>query len=140
MGTLHPQVVENYGFRINRKQPVLAADIDLEALYPHMEEASVFEQVSAYPSVREDLALIVDQSVSAAEVTGALRQAGGFLLTDVELFDVYEGEQIPAGKKSLAYHLIFQSPSKTLSDKNVAKQRARIIRQLEQRLGARLRD
>jgi phenylalanyl-tRNA synthetase beta chain len=140
MGVLHPQVVENYGFRTNRKQPVLAADIDLEALYPYMDKASVFEPVSSYPAVREDLALIVDRSIPAAEVADSLRQAGGFLLKDVQLFDVYEGKQIPAGKKSLAYHLTFQSPSKTLSDKDVAKQRARIIRQLEQRLSARLRD
>ena len=140
MGVLHPQVVENYGFRTNRKQPVLAADIDLEALYPYMDKASVFEPVSSYPAVREDLALIVDRSIPTAEVADSLRQAGGFLLKDVQLFDVYEGKHIPAGKKSLAYHLTFQSPSKTLSDKDVAKQRARIIRQLEQRLSARLRD
>ncbi len=140
MGALHPQVVEAYDFRTLRKQPVLAADIDLELLYPHFEQRSVFEPVSSYPAVREDLAIIVDRRVSAAEVAESLTKAGGFLLKDVELFDVYEGQQIPSGKKSLAYHLTFQSPSKTLTDKDVAKQRARIIKQLEQRLGARLRD
>jgi phenylalanyl-tRNA synthetase beta chain len=140
MGVLHPQVVESYGFRVNRKQPVLAADLDLEALYPHLKDARVFEPVSAYPAVREDLAIIVDRHITASEVADTLRQVGGFLLKDVELFDVYEGQQIPSGKKSLAYHLTFQSPSKTLTDKDVFKQRARIIKQLEQRLGARLRD
>jgi phenylalanyl-tRNA synthetase beta chain len=140
MGDLHPQVVENYGFRINRQQSVLAADIDLEALYPRLKEVRVFEPVSAYPAVREDLAIIVDRQIAASEVAQTLRQVGGFLLQDVELFDVYEGQQIPPGKKSLAYHLTFQSPSKTLTDKDVSKQRARIIKQLEQRLGARLRE
>jgi phenylalanyl-tRNA synthetase beta chain len=140
MGVLHPQVAENYGFRINRRQPVLAADLDLEALYPRLAKGQVFEPVSAYPAVREDLAIIVDRQIAAAEVAQTLRQVGGFLLKDIELFDVYEGQQIPAGKKSLAYHLTFQSPSKTLTDKDVSKQRARIIKQLEQRLGARLRE
>ena len=73
-------------------------------------------------------------------MANTLRQVGGFLLKDVELFDVYVGQQIPSGKKSLAYHLTFQSPSKTLTDKDVSKQRARIIKQLQQRLGARLRE
>lgn len=140
MGVLHPQVVERYGFRLNRQQPVLAADIDLEALYPRLDRARVFEPVSAYPAVREDLAIIVDRHIAASEVADTLRQVGGFLLKDVELFDVYEGQQIPGDKKSLAYHLTFQSPSKTLTDKDVSKQRARIIKQLEQRLGAHLRD
>jgi phenylalanyl-tRNA synthetase beta chain len=140
MGALHPGVVENYGFRVNRQQTVLAADIDLEALYPRLKHARVYEPVSAYPAVREDLALIVDRQIAAAEVAQTLRQVGGFLLKDVELFDVYQGQQIPAGKKSLAYHLTFQSPNKTLSDKDVSKQRMRLIKQLEQRLGARLRE
>jgi phenylalanyl-tRNA synthetase beta chain len=56
------------------------------------------------------------------------------------LFDIYEGKQIPVGKKSLAYHLTFQSPSKTLTDKDVRKQRQRILKQLEHQLGARLRE
>jgi phenylalanyl-tRNA synthetase beta chain len=62
------------------------------------------------------------------------------LLQDVELFDVYTGTQIPQDKKSLAYHLVFQSPNKTLSDKEVRKNRQRIIQQLQKQLGALLRD
>jgi phenylalanyl-tRNA synthetase beta chain len=139
MGTLHPQVANAYGFRVQRQQPVLAADIDLELVLAQLRAARVFEPVSSYPAVREDLALIVDRHVPADEVAALLLQAGGFLLKEVELFDRYEGPQIPAGKKSLAYHLTFQSPSKTLTDKEVSKQRQRIVAQLEQRLGAQLR-
>jgi phenylalanyl-tRNA synthetase beta chain len=90
--------------------------------------------------VHEDLALIVDRQVPAAEVETVLREAGGFLLQRVELFDLYEGRQIPANKKSLAYHLTFQSPSKTLTDREIRRQRERILQRLEQRLGARLRE
>ena len=82
----------------------------------------------------------MDRHIPATDVNEALRQAGGFLLKQVELFDVYEGSQLPAGKKSLAYHLTFQAPTKTLTDKDVYKQRQRILKQLERSLGARLRE
>ncbi len=140
IGTLHPQVVSNYDFRAARLQPVLAANIDLETLITHLGQEHTFEPISPYPAVREDLAIIIDRHIPAVEVANTIQQAGGFLLTDVELFDLYDGQQIPGGKKSLAYHLTFQSPSKTLTDKDVSKLRNRIIRQLEQRLGARLRE
>ena len=126
--------------RITRDQPLLAADLDLDAILSHIDYGQPFEPVSSYPAVREDLALVMDRHIPAADVNEALRQAGGFLLKQVELFDVYEGSQLPAGKKSLAYHLTFQSPNKTLTDKDVLKQRKRILKQLEHRLGARLRE
>ena len=69
-----------------------------------------------------------------------LERAGGALLQDVTLFDVYEGKPIPAGQKSLAYHLTFQSPGKTLTDRVVRKNRERIVQQLRRQIGARLRD
>lgn len=139
LGELHPLVAESYDIRLEKGQPVVAADLDLESILAAAEKTRTFEALSAYPAVREDLALVVDRHLSAAEVETAVRNAGGFLLKDVELFDLYEGEQVPAGKKSLAYHLTFQSPSKTLTDKDVSKQRARILKQLERKLGATLR-
>jgi phenylalanyl-tRNA synthetase beta chain len=139
MGALHPRVVEQYHVRANREQPVLSADIDLETLLANVPATRVFAALSPYPAVREDLALVVDSHLAEAEVAAALRQAGGFLLKDVVLFDVYEGKQIPAGKRSLAYHLTFQAPDRTLTDKDVSKQRSRILQQLERNLGAQLR-
>ena len=82
----------------------------------------------------------MDKGIAAAKVAEAIRQAGGFLLKELKLFDVYEGDQIPSGKKSLAYHLSFQSPSKTLTDSQVHRQRERILNYLQQQLGARLRE
>ncbi|MDX1417251.1 MAG: phenylalanine--tRNA ligase subunit beta, partial [Candidatus Promineifilaceae bacterium] len=140
MGDLHPLVVERYDGRFTNNQSVLAADLDMSVIMDKMKSDATYEVVSPYPAVHEDLALVVDRHMPASEVAEALVQAGGFLLTDVELFDVYEGSQIPAGKKSLAYHLTFQSPSKTLTDKDVSKQRTRILTQLERRIGARLRE
>jgi phenylalanyl-tRNA synthetase beta chain len=138
MGELHPLVVE--GFDIRTDRPVLAAELDVDLLIGQIPPWHHVEAISSYPAVREDLALVVNGTVSAAEVEAKIQQSGGFLLQQVELFDIYEGSQIPAGKKSLAYHLTFQSPSKTLTDKDVKKQRQRILKQLERQLGARLRE
>lgn len=140
MGELHPLVARNYGPRIDRDQPILAADLDLDTILKQADYSQPFDPISPYPAVREDLALVVDKQVPAADVDEAVRKAGGFLLKEVELFDVYQGSQLPPGKKSLAYHLTFQAPDKTLTDKEVLKQRTRILKQLENSLGARLRD
>jgi phenylalanyl-tRNA synthetase beta chain len=140
MGELHPGVVKGFDLHAERGQPVLAADFDLEMLLPLVPDFYPYRPVLTYPPVREDLALVVDATLPAATVEGALRQAGGALLREVVLFDVYEGRQLPPGKKSLAYHLTFQAPDKTLTDKEVSKQRARILRLLDQQIGARLRE
>ena len=137
LGELHPLVTE--GFDIRVKTAVLAAELDMDALLANKPADSRIEPISLFPAVQEDLALLVDQTTTAAAVEEVIRRTGGFLLKSAELFDLYEGEQVGAGKKSLAYHLTFQSPSKTLTDKDVRKQRQRIIQQLEKRLGAKLR-
>jgi len=139
IGELHPGVVKGYDLRVERDQPVLAADIDLEALLPLIPDSYKYAPLLTYPPVREDLALVVDAALPAADVESALRAAGGALLREVALFDVYQGEQLPPGKKSLAYHLTFQAPDKTLTDADVSRQRGRILRLLEQKLGAALR-
>jgi phenylalanyl-tRNA synthetase beta chain len=138
LGELHPLVVE--GFGIHGDWPVIAAELDLEVILPLIPDEFQVKAVSAYPAVLEDIALIVDRGVPAAEVLNIIDKAGGYLLQKAELFDVYEGNPIPPGKKSLAYHLTFQSPDKTLTDRVVRKNRERIVKQLERQLGATLRD
>lgn len=138
MGELHPLVAKRFDIRTER--PILAAELDLDLLLAAIPGGLLVETVSNYPAVNEDLALVIDKQIPAAQVAEKIKQAGGFLLKQVELFDMYEGKQIPAGKKSLAYHLTFQSPSKTLTDKDVRKQRQRILKQLEHQMGARLRE
>jgi phenylalanyl-tRNA synthetase beta chain len=139
MGELHPVVVEKYDLYIDDDQPVLAADLDVDIMIANLPLAYPFEAISPYPAVREDLALLVDVGVAATAVESTIRRAGGFLLKDVQLFDLYEGAQVPAGKKSLAYHLTFQAPDKTLTDKHVSKNRQRILNQLKNELGVTLR-
>ncbi len=139
LGELHPLTVERYEFRTEKDQPVLAAELDLEVLLARVSGVPSIDPVPVYPAIREDLALVVDVGLSAGQVREALQEAGAPLLVEVELFDVYQGEHVAEGKKSLAYHLTFQSRSKTLKDKDVQKQRRRILGTLEKTVGAILR-
>jgi len=83
----------------------------------------------------EDLALIVDEAVPAEQVADEIRQAGGATLSSVRLFDVYRGDQVGSGKKSLAYGLTYQASDRTLTDQEAAQIRQRIVRRLDETLG-----
>jgi phenylalanyl-tRNA synthetase beta chain len=136
-GELHPVIRQNYDLP---DSPLLAAELDLDVLLPLIPERYISQPVPAYPPVLEDLALVVDETLPAERVAEVIRQAGGKIVTGVRLFDVYRGEKIGAGKKSLAYSLTYQAPNKTLTDRDVAGIRTRILRRLEQELGAALRS
>ncbi len=120
-------------------QPVLVADIDLEALQSVWPGRTSVVDVPRFPAVNEDLAIVVSEEVPAADVERAIRLAGGSLLRGARLFDVYRGEQIGAGKKSLAYALVYQADDRTLTEKEVEKLRTKIIRSVEAQLGATVR-
>ena len=139
LGELHPRVADGYGFRLEEGQGVFAVTLDLGRLRPLVSPRRTIASVPTHPAIREDLALVVGRDVAAARVESVLRKAGGPLLVEVELFDVYEGENVGGGEKSLAYHLTFQSPDRTLRDKDAEKARRRILATLERELGARLR-
>jgi len=135
-GELHPRVQENYDF----SAPVVAADFDLEAVLDAAQAAFDLQTVSEFPPVLEDIAVIVDEALPADRVEALIRQTGGKLLASVRLFDVFRSEQVGAGKKSLAYALVYQSPDGTLTDKESGQIRNRIIQRLERELGAKLRS
>ena len=88
----------------------------------------------------EDLAFVVDDGVTSAEIEKVIHKAGGFLLKQVDLFDLYVGDNIPTGKKSLAYRLTYQSPDKTLRDKDIVKLRKKVTSSLKHQVGAVLRE
>jgi phenylalanyl-tRNA synthetase beta chain len=122
------------------RTPVLAADLDLDTLLGLVPAFRQTGPVPTLPPVLEDLAVVVDETVPAERVAELIRQAGGKVVTEVRLFDVYHGEKIGAGKKSLAYSLTYQAVTKTFSDRDVAGMRARIVKRLEMELGAALRS
>jgi phenylalanyl-tRNA synthetase beta chain len=135
-GELHPAVQANYDF----VSPVLAADFDLEAILSSIPTGFDSRPVPEFPPVLEDIAVIVDEALPADRVETLIRQTGGRTLADVRLFDVFRGEQIGAGKKSLAYSLTYQSFDKTLTDADAAQVRNKIVKHLEQEFGAKLRS
>jgi phenylalanyl-tRNA synthetase beta chain len=137
LGELHPLVRGNYELP---DAPVLAAELDLNRIQEAIPGLYPFQPVPAYPPVLEDIAVIVAESVPAGRVVETIRQAGGAVLNDIRLFDVYRGDQIGPGKKSLAYSLTYQAEDRTLTDKQVLKIRKRIVRRLEEELGAQLRS
>ncbi|MGQ9557494.1 MAG: phenylalanine--tRNA ligase subunit beta [Desulfurispora sp.] len=136
LGELHPRVQENYEL----PQRVLALEVDWAELLAAVEERVAYRPLPRFPGLERDLAVVVDQSVLAAAVQQEIRAAGGRLLEDVRLFDVYQGEQVPAGCRSLAFALTFRSPDRTLSDEDVAGPLSEITRALAERFAAVLRS
>ncbi len=137
LGEVHPQVHERYDWP---DSPVLGAWFRLDALLAMVPERYETRPVPEYPPVLEDLAVVVDETIPAEKVAELIRQAGGKVVANVRLFDVYRAAQLGPGKKSLAYSLAFQASDRTLTDKDVSGIRQRILRRLEQELGAKLRQ
>ncbi|HEY6042766.1 MAG TPA: phenylalanine--tRNA ligase subunit beta, partial [Anaerolineae bacterium] len=135
-GELHPLVRARFDLP---DQAVLVGEFDLDAILSMTPDRYIVRPLSTYPVVKEDLALIIDEAIPAQRVTELIRQTGGSILSRLDLFDVYRGEQIATGKKSLAYALIFQSFDQVLTDSEVAKLREKIIQRAKRELGAELR-
>jgi phenylalanyl-tRNA synthetase beta chain len=137
LGEIHPLVREGFDLPGCR---VAAAELNLEALLAQVPATWFVEPISPYPAVLQDLAVVVDEEVPSGAVQALIVETGGFLLKRVQLFDVYRGDPVPAGKKSLAYALSFQAPDKTLREAVVARQVQRIVGRLAAELGAELRS
>ena len=131
-GELHPRVCKAYG--VPARSAV--AEIDLDALLEHATGIVSGPRFSSYPVAKEDVALVVDASVPAAAVEAALREGAGELLESIRLFDVYTGDQIGAGKKSLAYALRFRAPDRTLKEGEAAAARDAAVALAAERTGA----
>jgi phenylalanyl-tRNA synthetase beta chain len=136
-GEIHPLVREHYDLP---EYPIVAAELDLNTLLTLVPDRYNIVPVPAYPPVLEDLAFVVDEKLPAAQVLQTIQKAGGDTIVAIDLFDVYRGEQIGPGKKSLAYNLTYQDPNRTLTDEDVAIIRRRIIKKLDMELGAKLRQ
>jgi phenylalanyl-tRNA synthetase beta chain len=135
LGEIHPLVCRDWdlegaaGFEVDLAPLVDASPIGEET----------YEDVISYPAVHQDVAVVVDETVPAAEVRAAVLEGGGDLLRSAEVFDLYRGEQLGEGRKSLALRLSFRAPDRTLTDEEVADRR-RAIEAAVQRLGGSLRE
>jgi phenylalanyl-tRNA synthetase, beta subunit, non-spirochete bacterial len=134
-GEIHPEVAEKYGI----DERVYIAEIDLKTLYSTSNVEKHYKALPKFPAVTRDIAMLVSTDVMASEIENIIRRSGGSLIEDLKLFDVYTGKQIPEGKKSVAYSIVYRSETKTLVDEEVNKVHDRVVKELESKLGAQLR-
>jgi phenylalanyl-tRNA synthetase beta chain len=116
-----------------------AFELDVDQLVARVPDLVVYEDVITYPPVRQDLAFSVDEDVPAGELVAVAHEAAGPELREMLPFDVYRGDQVGPGRKSIAFAVAFQSPERTLSDEDAAAVRERIVSALARRFGATLR-
>ena len=136
MGILNHKLLKTFDLQ----QPVYYADLDWQALMKAIRKNTLtFTDISKYPAVSRDLALLVDNNVEFAQIEHVAKQTEKKLLKRVELFDVYQGKNLPAGKKSYAVNFILQDENKTLNDKAIDAIMQKLIKQLTTQLGAELR-
>jgi phenylalanyl-tRNA synthetase beta chain len=130
VGELHPTLLEgSWG----------AFELGLPTLFDQVPERREYEDVVTFPAVHQDLAFVVAEDVLAGDLVAAARAAAGPEVRDIAIFDVYRGDPIPVGKKSVALHVSFQSPERTLSDEDAREIRERIVTALKDRFDAELR-
>ncbi|MBU2536371.1 MAG: phenylalanine--tRNA ligase subunit beta [Chloroflexota bacterium] len=133
IGELHPKVMEAFDLA----EAVYLFEINVTELLPFTAEHRMFQSIPRFPATVRDIALIVDIGVSHQQIGDIIE--GFSLVKGVTVFDVYSGKQVPAGKKSLAYRITYQSPTHTLTDEEVNKVQEQILKKLSQQLGATLR-
>ena len=134
-GEAHPEVLENYDLPYK----AYLFEFDLGVLSAAATFSKRFEPISIYPKVQRDLAIVLDADIPADEPLALIYATGGELVESVRLFDVYVGEPVPAGKKSLAYTIAYHSATETLTDKAVNRLHERVVARLNSELGAELR-
>ncbi len=127
LGEISPKIIET--LRINKK--IVVFNIDFEKLSKLASEEHEYRPISRYPAAIRDLAVLVPPETRVEEVLNKIETAGGFLIYDIDLFDIYQGQELPQGKKNLAFHIIYQAKDRTLSSKEIDELQNKIIKTLE---------
>ncbi|UEL46137.1 phenylalanine--tRNA ligase subunit beta [Terrisporobacter hibernicus] len=135
-GEVHPEVIDNY----NLGQRVYLAELDLDLIFENSDRTIIYNPLPKYPSTSRDIALLVKDDVIVKQIEDIIKANGEDLLESYKLFDVYKGSQIADGYKSIAYSIIYRSKDKTLTDEDVNKVHQNIMRELEEKLDAKLRS
>lgn len=135
IGEVHPSVTRKYGI----ETPVYIAELDFENVFLNIDSNIKFTELPKFPAVTRDIAMLVDKTVPVADIEEIIRKASGKMLESINLFDVYEGEQIPEGKKSVAYNAVYRAADRSLTGDEVQKVFDKAVKNLEYNLGAQLR-
>lgn len=135
IGEIHPAVIRKYGI----ETPVYIAELDFENVFLNIKSELKFKELPKYPAVTRDIAMLVDKAVPVADIEAVIEKASGKMLESLALFDVYEGAQIPEGKKSVAYSAVYRASDRSLTGEEVQKVFDKVVKNLEGQLGAQLR-
>lgn len=130
IGRLHPSEAKN---------PVYVMEINLDKLLAKKVGKMKYKDISTYPNINKDVAFVMDKSKISKDIEAVIKKAGGSLLTNIEVFDVYTGENIGENEKSIAYSLTFNDPKKTLTEEEITPIFERIIETVENKCGVKLR-
>ena len=130
IGRVHP---------VLEKEPVYVFEIDLDKLLDKKVGKMKYKEISKFPSVKKDIAVVVDKNITSDEIATVIKKAGGSSLSKIEVFDVYTGKGIEENKKSIAYSLTFEKMDRTLTDEEINESIEKIIDMLSKKLGAELR-
>lgn len=130
VGRVHPAL---------EKEAVYVLEIDLDKLLDKKVGKMKYKEISKFPSVKKDLAVVVDKNVTAEEIAVLIKKAGGSYLSKIEAFDVYTGKGIDENKKSIAYSLTFEKMDRTLTDEEISQSMEKIVEMLNKKIGAELR-
>lgn len=130
VGRVHPAL---------EKEAVYVLEIDLDKLLDKKVGKMKYKEISKFPSVKKDLAVVVDKNVTAEEIAVLIKKAGGSSLSKIEAFDVYTGKGIDENKKSIAYSLTFEKMDRTLTDEEISQSMEKIVEMLSKKIGAELR-
>ncbi|MCK8817110.1 phenylalanine--tRNA ligase subunit beta [Natroniella sulfidigena] len=136
LGEVHPEVLDNYDLN----QRVTVFELDFSAIVKAATDIREYSQLPKYPALTRDIALVVKEEVTNQEIKDVILEIGDQILESIKLFDLYQGEQVPEGHKSLAYSLNYRVATRTLTDEEVNQVQAKIEEELDQRLGAKIRQ
>jgi phenylalanyl-tRNA synthetase beta chain len=135
VGEVHPLVTRAWDL----PHAAAAWAVDLGKVLARAPEVQRYRDLTSFPALTQDLAVVVGEDVPAARVLEVVRAAAGARLAEVSVFDVYRGEQLGEGRKSLALHCAFRAPDRTLTDEDVAPLREKVVARLAGELGGELR-
>ena len=135
LGQIHPQVAKNYGV----DGELFCAELEVGALCELRRGTPVFRALPRFPAVTRDIAVLCECATPVGDLAACIRESGGQYLKDVTLFDVYEGERVPAGKKSAAFSLTMRAEDQTLTDEHAEETVRAVLAALEAKFGAVIR-
>jgi phenylalanyl-tRNA synthetase beta chain len=135
LGKVDKSLLDRYGIKTN----VFVAELEIEAIYSHAKLEHRFSELPRYPSSSRDISLIVEDKISNKDITETIKETCGELAVDVNPFDLYRGEQVPKGCKSILYSVEYMAPDRTLTDEEINSLDRKVREVLVQRFNAKIR-